>query len=290
MGSAFKRGILFCLIFFSAKCLFALVAVPELSNRVMDLTGSLSSATLESLDRKLKDFEASKGSQVAVLIVPTTEPEAIEQYSIRVVDRWKLGRKKADDGVLLLIAKQDRTMRIEVGYGLEGALTDLMSKRIISDIISPRFKSGDFEAGIAEGIAAILTVIQGEALSAPDNNNFSKNTTKSKINPGSLFVLLFFACFILRMIFGKVFGGILSGGLTGAGILFFMGSMIFGVVAGLAVMAFVMSSNSRNGGWSSGGGFGSGFGGGGGWGGGGGGGGFSGGGGSFGGGGASGSW
>ncbi len=100
-------------------------------------------------------------------MVPTTQPEAIEQYSIRVVEKWKLGRKGADDGALLIIAKDDRTMRIEVGYGLEGVLTDAMSKRIISDDIVPNFRQGDFYGGVTVGVERIMAVINGEQLPPP---------------------------------------------------------------------------------------------------------------------------
>ncbi|NDC39059.1 MAG: YgcG family protein, partial [Proteobacteria bacterium] len=141
--------------------------VPALSQPVTDLTSSLSSADRAALNQKLGAVSTQSGSQVAVLIVPTTQPEAIEQYSIRVVDAWKLGRKGIDDGVLLLVAKNDRTVRIEVGRGLEGAIPDAIAKRIISEIIIPQFRSGRFAAGIFDGVDAILALIRGEALPAP---------------------------------------------------------------------------------------------------------------------------
>ena len=122
----------------------ALQPIPPLKARVTDVTGTLSAAERESLEAKLAAFEARKGAQIAVLIVPTTKPEEIEQYSIRVVDAWKLGREKPDDGALLLVAIEDHTLRIEVGRGLEGALTDLVSNRIIDETITPRFREGDF--------------------------------------------------------------------------------------------------------------------------------------------------
>ena len=138
------------------------IAVPALSGRVIDQTKSLTPEQLRTLDQKLREIEARKGSQVAVLMVPTTKPEEIEQYAIRVADKWKLGRKKVDDGVILLIAKNDRAVRIEVGYGLEGALTDAMSKRIIDGAIIPRFKQQDFYGGILAGVDQIGRVIDGE--------------------------------------------------------------------------------------------------------------------------------
>ncbi len=143
------------------------VAVPPLRALVTDLTGTLSGDELAALDQRLKAYEAEKGSQIAVLIVPTTQPETIEQYSLRVVEQWKIGRQKIDDGVLFLVAKNDRKMRIEVGYGLEGALPDITAKRIISDIVAPYFKAGDFVGGINLGVDAILASVGGEALPAP---------------------------------------------------------------------------------------------------------------------------
>jgi uncharacterized protein len=130
------------------------VPIPPLTARVTDQTATLTSEQTAALEQKLQAFEATKGSQLAVLIVPTTGNEQIEQYSLRVVDQWKLGRKNVDDGVLLIVAKNDRMMRIEVGYGLEGVLNDATSKRIISEIIVPRFQQGDFYGGINAGLTA----------------------------------------------------------------------------------------------------------------------------------------
>src|SRR3979490_1262216 len=146
---------------------FAGVAGPPLTGRVVDQTGTLASGDIAALQQTLQNFEARKGSQVAVLIVPTTAPETIEQYSIRVAEAWEIGRKKIDDGAILVVAKNDRMLRIEVGYGLEGALTDATSKRIIDEIITPRFRSGDFAGGISAGVYRILGVIDGEKLPAP---------------------------------------------------------------------------------------------------------------------------
>ncbi|MEO6782434.1 MAG: YgcG family protein, partial [Bradyrhizobium sp.] len=144
------------------------VAVPPLTGQVVDQTGTLSSADIAALTRKLKDFEARKGSQIAVLIVPTTAPEAIEQYSIRVAEAWKIGRRKVDDGVILLVAKDDHKLRIETGYGLEGALTDVAARRIIDEIITPKFRTGDFAGGISAGVDRIIAVVNGEPLPAPE--------------------------------------------------------------------------------------------------------------------------
>jgi uncharacterized protein len=167
-----RQVLAFLLIFFVwVGIAQAEVAVPPLRALVTDLTGTLSATDMAALDSRLKAYEREKGSQIAVLIVPTTQPEEIEQYSMRVVEQWKLGRHKVDDGVLFLIAKNDRRMRIEVGYGLEGALPDITAKRIISDIVSPAFKAGDFVGGITAGVDAIIASIQGEPLPVPTVSN-----------------------------------------------------------------------------------------------------------------------
>lgn len=143
------------------------VAIPPLTSRVTDLTSTLDAQRRDALEQKLAAFEAAKGSQIAVLIVPTTQPEAIEQYSIRVVEQWKLGRKGVDDGALLLVAKDDRKMRLEVGRGLEGAVPDAVAKRITADIIAPYFKKGDFAGGITAGVERLIKVVEGEPLPEP---------------------------------------------------------------------------------------------------------------------------
>src|ERR1700758_5384657 len=144
------------------------VTVPPLTGRVVDQTGTLAPSDIASLTQQLKDLEQRKGSQVAVLIVPTTEPETIEQFSIRAAEAWKIGRRRIDDGALLVVAKNDRKLRIEVGYGLEGSLTDATASRIISEIITPKFRNGDFAGGISDGVGRMISVIDGEPLPAPE--------------------------------------------------------------------------------------------------------------------------
>src|SRR6201985_3092702 len=164
----FARVILFAFLICWPFAASAQVAVPPLSGRVVDQTATLSSSDTSALTQRLKDLETRKGSQVAVLIVPTTAPETIEQYSIRVAEAWKIGRRKIDDGALLVVAKDDRKLRIEVGYGLEGALTDVGARRIIDEVITPKFRNGDFAGGISAGIDRIIRVIDGEPLPAPE--------------------------------------------------------------------------------------------------------------------------
>ena len=144
---ALALAALLCFAAFAA----ADVAVPPLQARVTDITGTLSPQKIAQLEQRLAAFEAKKGTQIAVLMVSTTQPESIEQYAVRAFEQWKLGRKGIDDGVLLVIARNDRKLRIEVGYGLEGALTDAAAKRIISDHIVPHLKRGDFAAGVEAG-------------------------------------------------------------------------------------------------------------------------------------------
>ena len=237
------------------------VAVPTLSARVTDLTQTLSQAEQAQLEQKLAAFEQQKGSQIAVLIVLTTQPEDIAQYAIRVVDAWKLGRKGVGDGVLVLIAKDDHKMRIEVGRGLEGAIPDLYAKRIISEDIAPKFKQGDFVGGLNSGVDKLIGLVNGEALPAP-----SKAASGSS-GIGSLLPLLMFGGLIsgmmLRGMFGTFLGSALNGGLLG-GVVWMLG-LALGGAAILGVIAFFitmmlgsrgfggMPMGGSSGGWSGGG-------------------------------------
>jgi len=265
------------------------VAVPPLTGRVVDQTGTLTSEQIATLDGTLQAFEQRKGSQIAVLIVPTTEPETIEQFSIRVAEAWKIGRKKIDDGAVLVIAKDDRRLRIEVGYGLEGALTDVTSKRIIDEIITPKFRQNDFAGGISAGVDRIIGVIDGEPLPEPKRRQQSTNIFDNleSIGPVAFFAVLVFGG-IFRSIFGRLLGAAVTGGLVGLVIWFLAGTLAVAAIIGAIAFVFtlvgdsVVSSGGGRGGWSGGSG--------GGWSGGSSSGGFSGGGGSFGGGGASGRW
>lgn len=278
-------------LLFSVALAGADVAVPPLAARVTDLTGTLSGGAVARIEAKLAAFEAKKGSQIAVLIVPTTQPEEIEQFSIRVVEAWKLGRKGVDDGALLIVAKDDRRVRIEVGQGLEGALPDAIANRIVAETIAPRFKLGDYDGGVEKGIDQMISVVNGEPLPPPDRKWERRNGVGNMLPV--LLVVVFVVSGVLRAIFGRLFGSVATGGLTG-GIVWLLSHLIpFGIGAGVLAFLFALLTGGSRSGWSTGGrwggmgGFGGGFGGGGF---GGGGGGFSGGGGGFSGGGASGSW
>jgi uncharacterized protein len=265
--------------------------VPKLTAHVMDLTGTLTPAEREALDAKLRDFESARGSQVAILLVPSLGDETIEEFAGRVTDDWKLGRKGVDDGVLFVIAKQERKLRIQTGRGVQGTLTDALSKRIVSDIVAPRFKAGDFAGGLDAGAGAIMKAIEGEELALPAPR--SQRRVDSISSHSNLLIFGLFLVpvigMVLRGIAGRFFGASLTSGIAGIAAWLILGSLAIGVVAALIAFLFTIFSGSSlgsgllrgvPGGWG-GGGFS---------GGGGGGGGFSGGGGGFDGGGASGSW
>ena len=289
------RYFLLGLLFLLPPAAPAEVPVPPLTAPVIDQTGTLNSEQIAALDRTLRAFHESKGSQISVLLVPTTQPETIEQYSIRVAEQWKLGRQGVDDGVLLLVAKDDRAVRIEVGYGLEGALPDVIANRITDQVIVPRFRQGDFAGGISEGVSRIVAVIEGEPLPAPERRRSSRSAEGIGSALPLLLMLVFLGGGILRRIFGSLGGAAVLGGI--AGVIAWVLTAVLGVAIGAALIAFFFTllGGGGGGGWSSGrrGGWGGGSWGGGGFGGGGwsgGGGGWSGGGGGFGGGGASGRW
>ena len=269
-----------------------LVPVPALTSAVTDQTGTLSASERQALESKLRDWEARTTNQLAVLIVPTTAPEPIEQYTLRVAEAWKIGQKGKDNGAILLVAKNDKRIRIEVGYGLEGVLTDITSRRIIAENIAPEFSKGNFAAGINAGVDRIIEVVgAGEPLPALTPQR--RTAPARHFDFGTMLIVLLVAVpilgSVLRSVFGKVGGSLLGGGIVGA-IAWFVASslLIAGVAAIIGFIVMLFSGISGRGGPgifipSGGGGFGGGgFGGGGG--------GFSGGGGSFGGGGASGGW
>ena len=260
----------------------AQVPVPPLTGRVTDLTGTLTVEQNAALEKTLQVFEARKGSQLAVLMVPTTAPEAIEQYALRVAERWKLGRKKVDDGAILVVAKTDRALRIEVGYGLEGALNDATARRIISEIITPRFKEEDFYGGITAGVDRIIRVIDGEPLPAPAEKTTRGMAAFQQYVP-AVFVFAIVIGGVLRAVFGRLPAALATGAAVGFGAWLFVGAVSIALVAGSVALFFTLLSGGMGGYGVAGhrGGFGRG---------GSGGGGFGGGGGGFGGGGASGRW
>jgi len=238
------------------------VPVPALTGHVTDQAGMLTPDQLQRLEAVLTDYESKTGSQIAILLVKSTEPEQIEQYSIRVADAWKLGRKGVDDGVLLLVAKDNpsalRRLRIEAGRGVQGVLTDAQSKRILQDVIAPHFRQNQFYDGLVAGVGAIATLLNAEQFPAAPQQ---RRAQQQDDGGGMLVPLLLFGVFVLASIFRPRRSRLSRGG---------WGSGAAGFILGTAL------SNLGRGGGGGGGGFG--------------GGGFSGGGGGFDGGGASGDW
>jgi uncharacterized protein len=265
------------------------IPVPKLTGRVVDLTGTLTSGERDAIAGRLRDFESKKGSQIAVLLVPSIGPEAIEEFATRVTDAWKLGRAGVDDGVLLVIAKQERKIRIQTGRGVQGVLTDALSKRIIVERITPRFRAGDFAGGISAGLEAVMGAIEGESLPPPASKPPGRQVAQGYSIENFFwlaFVVVPIVGMVLRSLVGRLLGAGLTSAVTGLAAWLLFGSVILGVLGAVVALLLVLFmgvpaggfGRGGPGGWSSGGSFG------------GGGGGFSGGGGGFDGGGASGNW
>jgi uncharacterized protein len=280
MSSLAARALLLAIALWWTGLVGAQVPVPALTGHVVDETATLSSEQRADIEQALSDFEARKGSQLAVLIVATTAPEAIEQYSIRVAEQWKLGRKKVDDGAVLVVAKNDRALRIEVGYGLEGALTDATANRIIRETIVPRFKLQDYAGGIAAGVSQMMAVVDGEPLPAPTGRR--RGTGDDPLARGFPVILVVALVLgsALRAIFGRLPGALATGGVVAVVTWLVAGALSLALAAGFMAALFTLAGGMgllARGGYGHGGGWGRG-------------GGFSGGGGGFGGGGASGRW
>ena len=280
--------------------------VPVLTARVIDTSGTLDAAQQQALEAKLAAFEATKGSQVVVYLLPTTQPEDIASFANRVANEWRIGRRAVGDGVLLIVAKNDRKVRIEVAKTLDGAIPDLAAKRIIDEAITPRFKQGDFAGGVDAGVTRITGLISGEALPEPSQTAQTGPLDALNIQGGDFLIFLLFAVPIgsamARSVFGRKLGAVITGGGVGALAMVATASLLISGLAGIVALIFTLIAGSftspaglgrgsrgggglggwsggTGGGWSGGGGSSSG------------GGGFSsGGGGDFGGGGASGSW
>jgi uncharacterized protein len=278
--------------------------IPPLTAHVIDQTGTLDAIQIKGLEDKLMAFEQAKGAQIAILIVATTQPEDDASFANRVGNAWKIGRKGVGDGVLVVVAKNDRKIRIEVAKTLEGAIPDLAAKRIIDEAITPEFRKGDYAAGLRAGVDQMIARINGEALPEPERRAPARQGMAG-FDWTDLAIFLFIgvpiAGGILRGIFGRKLGALVTGGGVGAIAMFVTSSLVIAGVAGFIALLFALLSGGLGamggtrrsgrgggpfiGGWGGGAGGGS-------WGGGGGGGGWggSGGGGDFGGGGASGDW
>lgn len=208
------------------------VPVPPLTGRVVDQTNTLTADQKAALERTLAAFEARKGSQLAVLMVASSAPEDIEQFSIRVAEQWKIGRKKVDDGAILVIAKDDRAARIEVGYGLEGALNDLTSRRILNEFILPKFRNQDFSGGITDGIARIIGVIDGEPL--PEPTDVAGDAAELGPWLPVLFIVAVAVGGLLRAALGRLPGSVATGGVVSLIAWFLLGALSTALLAGLA--------------------------------------------------------
>lgn len=233
------------------------VEIPKLSRPVTDLTATLNSDQINNLESKLSAFKTKKGSEISVLIVPTTQPQDIAEFGIKVADLSKLGREKADDGLILIIAKNDKRLRIEVYDGLEGVIPDAIAKRIIAETITPYFKNNDYYGGINAGIDQILALVEGEPLPPPE----SAQTNTPQSDEGSFIFLLFgglFAGSMLSSMFGRVTGGLIAG--LGSGLLAYMllGFGIGALLIGIIVFFLTSANSGGGGGWSNGGGYGGG--------------------------------
>ncbi len=263
MVASSKRGplplfVLAALLSFAAAWAGAEVAVPPLKSRVTDLASTLSQDQRAALEQKLAALEARKGSQVAVLLVPTTQPETVEQYAIRVFDQWKLGRKGVDDGVLLLIAKNDRKLRIEVGRGLEGAIPDAFAKRIIDEEITPRFKQGDFHGGISAGVDRIVKLVDGEPMPPPAKQPARQSPSPISDWSGEALFYGLFALLVLAGLLKSLLGRLLGSGVTGIAssiLIYLLAGLGFALIAGILifVISLLLGGTSRVSGWSSGG-------------------------------------
>jgi uncharacterized protein len=208
---------------------FAQVPIPRFEALVVDLTGTLTAQQQAALDEKLTALQARKGSQLAVLILPTTQPEDIAQFGIRLSDAWKVGRQKEDDGAILIVAKDDRAVRIEVQDGLEGVLTDATTSRIINETIVPLFKQGDFYGGVDAGVDQVIRLVEGEALPPPDKAWERKS---ARDLPGPALVFGAFVIFsMLRAIFGRGLGALFAG-VAGAGVGWWITATVLGSVLG----------------------------------------------------------
>ncbi len=253
-----------------------LVPLPALSARVTDLTATLDETQRGRLEAQLAAIDRAGGAQIAILLLPTTQPEAIEQFGIRLAEAWKIGHKGADNGVIVIVAKNDRKMRIEVGYGLEGSIPDAIAKRVIAERMAPAFKQGDFFGGLRAAIEGLDQAIGGSSAAAPaamPSSKPSKSAEDSDLLPWLMAAVV--AGGVLRMIFG-FFGSLLAAVVAGWLGLAIFGSWLAALLVGFVIFILsffnLFSLGGFGGGGSSSGG------------------GFSGGGGSFGGGGASGDW
>lgn len=233
----------------------ALQPTPALGARVIDRTATLTAAQLAALESKLAAFEAERGTQIVVLIVPTTAPEDIAAYAWRVADSWKIGRRETGDGILLVVARNERRIRIEVARALEGAVPDLAAFRIIDRVITPAFSRGEFAAGLDAGIDALAARIRGEDLPLP-----GPASDNDRLSPEDLGAFLFVGVPVLGAvmigILGRKLGALATGGGAGFLVMVLTGSLVLAVIAAVIAVVFVLALGTGGGRGGPGGGFG----------------------------------
>ena len=231
------------------------VPIPPVKARVTDLTGTLNAQQKGELEARIAAYEARRGSQIAVLMLPTTKPEEIEQYSIRVAQAWKIGRKGVDDGLILIVAKNDRRLRIEVGYGLEGAIPDSVAKRVIDERITPRFRDGDFYGGVRDGVDQLIRLAEGEKLPPPQAAAQRHQSPPVDMVGFVFYAIMFFgiAGTILKAMFGRVPGSLATGAGLGliAWLMIGLGMAVAAALVGF-ILSFANTGMGRGGNWSSG--------------------------------------
>jgi uncharacterized protein len=238
-------AVVICVLSTLALAQDPLLEVPPLKEPVTDLSATLSGEQLSNLNRELRAFEERKGSQVAVLIVPSTRPEPIEQYGTRVAEQWKVGRRKVDDGAILVVARNDRAVRIEVGYGLEGVLTDATARRIIDEVIVPRFRQDDFNGGIVAGVDSIMKVIDGETLpAAGQRRQAGDDAGLRQLLPVALVAVVILGG-VLRAVLGRVAGAAVTGGIIGVAAWMLAGVAAIGLFAGAIAFLFTLVGGAR---------------------------------------------
>jgi len=245
------RLVLAALLAFFLGTVSADVPVPPLKARVTDLTGTLSAGQTADLEARIAAYETRRGSQMAVLLLSSTKPEEIEQYSIRVAEAWKIGRRKLDDGLLLVVAKDDRRLRIEVGYGLEGAIPDSLARRVIDERITPRFRDGDFYGGIRDGVDQLIRLAEGEKLPPPAAGGAHGTGADpfQYVVPAVIFVVV--AGSILKAVLGRFPGSLATGLILGA-IAWFLFGLAISILVAFVGFIFSLMNVGRGGSWSSG--------------------------------------
>lgn len=231
-------------------------AVPALTSHVVDTAGTLTHAQREALEARLTAFEQARGSQVVLLLVPSTQPEDIASYANRVANNWKIGRKEIGDGLLVIVSVQDRKLRIEVAKTLEGAIPDLAAKRIIDEAITPRFKQGDYAGGLDAGVTRLMALIAGEALPEPVKANGGSSAEFDWMQLGIfMFIAVPVVGAVTKGIFGNRLGAVVTGGVAGAIAFVLTTSLLIAALAGLAALVFALlqhTAGKRGHGWQSG--------------------------------------